>query len=150
MSCTGHFKTSWKVFIAVAMVQFTPILNYSNALSELKLKKSYVVYILEKYIPLLQFTKCIMLRSSLKYIWKGFEIVLRHYVIFKTEFYAHEFAWELSSNRWCFYQWLISTLCFRFVTCGTDLVKYSYWKRCFIKQVKVSAWHILWFVFIHN
>ena len=31
-----------------------------------------------------------------------------------------------------------------------DLVKYSYWKRCFIKQVRVSEWHMLLFVFIQN
>ena len=35
-------------------------MNYSDALSELKLKKSYTVYILEKYISLLQFTKYIL------------------------------------------------------------------------------------------
>ena len=29
------------------------------------------------------FTKHIMLKSLLKYVWKGFEIVLRHYVTFK-------------------------------------------------------------------
>ena len=61
-----------------------PILKYSDTLCELKLKKSYTVYILEKYIPLLQVTKYIMLRSLLKYAWKGFEIVLRRYLIFKT------------------------------------------------------------------
>ena len=49
------------------------ILNYSDALSEFNLKKAYTVYILEKYIPLLQFTKYIMLRLLLKYVWKGFE-----------------------------------------------------------------------------
>ena len=46
--------------------------------------------------------------------------------------------------------WVISKLCFRFVTNGTDLVKCSRWKRCFIKQVEVPEWHILWFVFTHN
>ena len=35
-------------------------MNYSDALSKLKLKKSYTVYILEKYISLLQFTKYIL------------------------------------------------------------------------------------------
>ena len=30
-----------------------------------------------------------MLRSLLKYVWKGFEIVLRHYVIFKTLNFMH-------------------------------------------------------------
>ena len=64
-------------------------LNYSDASSELKLKKAYTVYTLEKYIPLLQFTKYIMLRSLLKYVWKGFGIVLRHYVIFKTLNFMH-------------------------------------------------------------
>ena len=41
------------------------------------------------YIPLLQFTKFIMLRSLLKYVRKAFEIVLRHYVIFKTLNFMH-------------------------------------------------------------
>ena len=45
-----------------------PILNYSAALSELNLKKCYTVYILEKYIPLIHFNKCIMLRSLLKFV----------------------------------------------------------------------------------
>ena len=82
-----------------AIYSLLPILNCSDTLSELKLKKAYTVYILEKYIPLLQFTKYIMLRSLLK----GFEIVLRHYVIFKNlnfmdmnspgSFHA---TWELS------------------------------------------------------
>ena len=36
-------------------------MNYSDAICELKLNKSYIVYILEKYIPLLQVTKYIML-----------------------------------------------------------------------------------------
>ena len=75
------------------------ILNYGDALSELKFKKSYAVYILEKYIHLLQFAKYIMLRSLLKYVLKGFEKVLRYYVIFKTQFYVHEFSWELSLNQ---------------------------------------------------
>ena len=66
-----------------------PILNYSDTLCELKLKKSYTVHIIEKYIPLLQVTKYIMLRSLLKYAWKGFEIVLRHYLIFKTLNFMH-------------------------------------------------------------
>ena len=132
-----------------AIYSLLPILNCSDTLSELKLKKAYTVYILEKYIPLLQFTKYIMLRSLLK----GFEIVLRHYVIFKNfnfmdmnspmSFHA---TWEL---LWC-YEWLISKLYFRFFTYGTDLVKYSCWKRCFINQIKVSEWHILLFVFISN
>ena len=60
------------------------MLNYSDASSEFKLRKAYTVYILKKYIPLLQFTKYIMPRSLLKYVSKGFEIVLKHYVIFKT------------------------------------------------------------------
>ena len=47
------------------------------------------IYILEQYIPLLEFAKYIMLRSSLKYVWKGYEIVLRHYVIFKTLNFMH-------------------------------------------------------------
>ena len=46
--------------------------------------------------------------------------------------------------------WVISKLYFRSATNGTDLVKCSCWKRCFIKQVKVPEWHILWFVFTHN
>ena len=46
--------------------------------------------------------------------------------------------------------WVISKLYFRFATNGTDLVKCSCWKRCFINQVKVPEWHILWFVFTHN
>ena len=43
-----------------AIYSLLPILNYSDALSELKLKKPYTVYILEKYISLLQFTKNIL------------------------------------------------------------------------------------------
>ena len=46
--------------------------------------------------------------------------------------------------------WVISKLYFRFITNGTDLVKCSYWKRCFIKQLNVPEWHILWFVSTHN
>ena len=74
------------------MVKVTPYCPYWTIvmpLSKLKLKKSYAVYILERYIPLLQFNKYIMLRSLLKYVWKGFEIVLRHYVIFKTLNFMH-------------------------------------------------------------
>ena len=67
-----------------AICSLLPILNYGDALSELKFKKSYAVYILEKYIHLLQFAKYIMLRSLLKYVLKGFEKLLRYYVIFKT------------------------------------------------------------------
>ena len=70
-------------------------------LYKLKLKKSYAVYILERYIPLLQFNKYIMLRSLLKYVWKGFEIVLRHYVIFKTLNFMHmnsPVSFHLTSN----------------------------------------------------
>ena len=52
-------------------------------------EKSYIVYILEKYISLLQFTKYIILKLLLKYVWKGYEIVLRHYVIFKTLNFMH-------------------------------------------------------------
>ena len=66
-----------------------PISEYSDALSELKSKKSYTVYIPEKHIPLLRFTEYIMLRSLLKYFWKGFEIVLKHYVIIKTLNFMH-------------------------------------------------------------
>ena len=67
-----------------AIYSLLPILNYFDALSELKLNKSYIIYTLEKYIPLLQFSKYIMLRSFLK-----FEINLRHYVIFKTLNFIH-------------------------------------------------------------
>ena len=73
-------------------MQFTPYcLHWTivQEISELEFKKSYTVYILEKYISLLQFTKYIMLKSLLKYVWKGFEIVLRHYVIFKTLNFKH-------------------------------------------------------------
>ena len=45
-----------------AIYSLLPTLNYSNALPELKLKKSYTVHKLEKYISLLQFTKYIMLK----------------------------------------------------------------------------------------
>ena len=34
-----------------AICSLLSIFNYSDALSELKLKKSYTVYILERYIP---------------------------------------------------------------------------------------------------
>ena len=67
-----------------AIYSSLPILNYSDTLSEIKFKKSYTVYILEKYIHLLQRTKYIILRSLLKYVLKGFETVLRHYITFKT------------------------------------------------------------------
>ena len=62
-----------------------------HALSQLKLKKAYTVHILEKYIPLLQFTKCIMLRSLLKCFKR---VVLRHYVqsFQDFEFYENEFS----------------------------------------------------------
>ena len=125
------FYNSWK---CGAIYSLLPILNCSDTLSELKLKKAYTVYILETYIPLLQFNKYIIPRSLLKYVWKGFAIVLRHYVIFKNLNFIHisspgsfHTTWELS---W-YYEWLISKLYFRFFTYGTDLVKYSCWKRCF-------------------
>ena len=144
------FYNSWK---CGAIYSLLPILNCSDTLSELKLKKAYTVYILETYIPLLQFNKYIMSRSLLKHVWKGFEIILRHYVIFKNLNFIHinspgsfHTIWELS---WC-YEWLISKLYFRFFTYGTDFVKCSCWKRCFINQIKASEWHILLFVFISN
>ena len=56
---------------------------------DLSLRKSYMVRILGKYISLLQFTKCIMLKSLLKYVSKGIEIVLRHYVFYKTLNFTH-------------------------------------------------------------
>ena len=56
---------------------------------DLSLRKSYMVLILGKYISLLQFTKCIMLKSLLKYVSKGIEIVLRHYVFYKTLNFIH-------------------------------------------------------------
>ena len=46
-----------------------------------------MVRILGKYISLLQFTK--MLKSLLKYVSKGIEIVLRHYVFYKTLNFIH-------------------------------------------------------------
>ena len=54
---------------------------------DLSLRKSYMVRILGKYISLLQFTK--MLKSLLKYVSKGIEIVLRHYVFYKTLNFIH-------------------------------------------------------------
>ena len=66
----------WRNLLLFAHIE----LYCSDILSELKLKKAYTVYILEKYIPLLQFTKYIMLRSLLK----GFEIVLRYDAIFQN------------------------------------------------------------------
>ena len=46
-----------------------------------------MVRILGRYISLLQFTK--MLKSLLKYVSKGIEIVLRHYVFYKTLNFIH-------------------------------------------------------------
>ena len=66
-----------------------PILNYSDVLSELMINKSYAVYILEKYISLLQFTKCIMLKSLITYVSKAFKLVLRIYIIFQTLNFVH-------------------------------------------------------------
>ena len=123
---------------------------HSDALSELKSKESYAAYILEKYISLLQFTKYIMLRSLLKYVWKGFETVLRHYVIFKTLNFMHMNSPGSFHPTSDVYEWLTVKLYFRFVPYETDSVRYSCWKRCFTKQVKLSEWHILWFLFIHN
>ena len=54
---------------------------------DLSLRKSYMVRILGRYISLLQFTK--MLKSLLKYVSKGIEIVLRHYVFYKTLNFIH-------------------------------------------------------------
>ena len=61
----GKFYNSCK---SGAIYSLLPILTYSDAISELKLKEAYTVYILEKCIPLLQFTKYIMLKSLLKYV----------------------------------------------------------------------------------
>ena len=90
-----------------------------------------------------------MLKSLLKYVWKGFEIVLRHYVIFKTlnfmnmnspgSFHQPVMLWVTLAN---FLLDLSRT--------GQIWLSTRVEKRCFIKQVKVSEWHILWFVFIHN
>ena len=67
---TGHFKTSWKSFYnnckSGAIYSLLPILNYSHAISELKLKKSYIVHVPEKHISLLQFLKYITLKLLIK------------------------------------------------------------------------------------
>ena len=119
-----------------AIYFLSPILKYSAVLSELMSKKSYTVYIPENYISLLQFTKYIILKSFLKCVWKGFEIVLRRYLIFKTLNFMHTNSPGSSgptNNAMCD----LSEFYFRFVTYWTDLVKSSSSKRCFIKQVKV-------------
>ena len=67
---TGHFKIGWKSFYnnckSGAIYSLLPILNYSHAISELKLKKSYVVHVPEKHISLLQFLKYITLKLLIK------------------------------------------------------------------------------------
>ena len=63
-------------------------------------QKPYTVYLLEKCISLLKFAKYIMIKSLLKYIQKGFEIVLKHDV--RLLFFACEFSSELSSNQRCY------------------------------------------------
>ena len=79
----------------------------------------------------------IYLTSLLKCVWIVFKIVLRLYVILKTLNFMH------MNSPGSFHptsDW--SRPNFRFVTYGTDLVKY--WKRCFIKQVKASELHIFY------
>ena len=111
-----------------------------HALSQLKLKKAYTVHILEKYIPLLQFTKCIMLRSLLKYVSKGW-FWDTMYNLFKTlNFMNMNSPKSFHLTSVVMSDLTISKLYFRFARYGTDLAKYSCWKRCFINQIKVSEW----------
>ena len=90
----GKFWNKLENFITVAsLVEFTPYCPYWTIVM-LYLMWSYrtfiyTVYTLEKFIPLLQFAKYVIPRSLLKYVWKGFEIVLRHYVIFKFLNFMH-------------------------------------------------------------
>ena len=108
--------------------------------------RTYYIYTSKAYsfitIYLINYVQ-IIAKICLKRVWNSFETLCN---LQDFEFYAHKLL--LSSNQ-C-YEWLINKLYFQFVTFGTDLVKYSCWKRCFIRKVKVSVWHILWFVFIHN
>ena len=101
------------------------------------INKSYAVYILEKYISLLQLAKYIMLKSLITYVSKGFKLVLRNYITFKNLNFVHMNSSD-SFHPTSDVMGGLSKFYFSFVTYGTDLVNYVRGKRCFIKQAKVS------------